>query len=190
VQQQIPRITGPIKENGPTPDSAYLGGPISDDQWLEYLSIQAYDFLMAIKIRSGHMPPETEQPETGIDNSEVSRIALKTFFNISDAWDLTEQEEKELLGNPSPSLYQQWRAGNGPIVSQATLVRISYVLGIYKNLRILYPDESRANAWIRKPNKAFAGASGLERMIQDLASVRHYLDSFVDYPSPSAISDS
>lgn len=136
------------------------------------------------------MPPETERQETGIDNSEVSRIALKAFFNICDAWGLTDQEVKGLLGNPSTSLHQEWRAGNGPIVSQETLVRISYVLGIYKNLRILYSDESRANAWIRKPNKAFAGESGLERMIQDLASVRHYLDSFVDYPPPSAISDS
>ena len=136
------------------------------------------------------MPPETERQKTGIDNSEVSRIALKAFFNISDAWDLTEQEEKELLGNPSPSLYQQWRAGQGPTVPEGTLMRISYVLGIYKNLRILYSEESRANAWIRKPNRAFAGESGLQRMIQDLASVRHYLDSFVDYPSPSAISDS
>jgi len=136
------------------------------------------------------MPSETERQETWIENSEVSRIALKAFFNISDAWGLTDQEEKELLGNPSPSLYKEWRAGQGPTVPEATLMRISYVLGIYKSLRILYSEESRANAWIRKPNRAFAGESGLERMIQDLASVRHYLDSFVDYPSPSAISDS
>ena len=135
------------------------------------------------------MPSETEWPVIKSSEAGVSRVALKGFFNISDAWGLTENEIVGLLGNPSPVLYQDWRAGKEPTVPQETLKRISYVFGIYKNLRILFQNESRESAWLRKPNRAFAGESALGRMSQDLASVRHYLDSFVDYPASFATTD-
>jgi len=55
--------------------------------------------------------------------------------------------------------------------------KISYVLGIYKALRIMYPTEERANAWPAKPNRAFGGRSALDLMLEgDLATVRRYLD--------------
>ena len=63
------------------------------------------------------------------------------------------------------------------------LERISYVLGIYKALQILIPDEARADAWIATPNTAplFGGHSALERMlggnVGDLYAVRQYLDA-------------
>lgn len=135
------------------------------------------------------MPSETEWPVTKSSEAEVSRVALKGFFHISNVWGLTENETKCLLGDPSPALYQEWRAGKGPTVSLETLKRISYVFGIYKNLRILFQNESRESAWLRKPNRAFEGESALGRMSQDLASVRHYLDSFVDYPAPFSTTD-
>ena len=69
----------------------------------------------------------------------------------------------------------------GLTVSEEALIRISYVMGIYKNLRLLFPTESQANAWVRKPNRDFDGEPALNRMCEDLAAVRHYLDSSVDY---------
>ena len=63
------------------------------------------------------------------------------------------------------------------------LERISYLLGIFKALHILLPDEEAADAWVRKPNTAplFAGTSALERMmsgqVSDLYVVRQYLDA-------------
>ena len=64
-----------------------------------------------------------------------------------------------------------------------TLERISYVLGIYKALRILLPTEAAANEWIHKPNSAylFGGNSALEKLMKghviDLADVRRYVDA-------------
>ena len=64
-----------------------------------------------------------------------------------------------------------------------TLERLSYILGIYKALQILLPDEQAADRWIRKPNVApvFAGRSALEQMLSgqvaDLYRVRQYLDA-------------
>jgi len=57
------------------------------------------------------------------------------------------------------------------------------VLGIYKALRILLPDDMAADAWVRQPNAAtpFGGRSALERMlggqVSDLFVVREYLDA-------------
>lgn len=126
------------------------------------------------------MAKETKNQLTEVNPSDVSQTALKVFFNITNAWDLTESEKKTLLGNPSSSQYECWRAGTESALSEDILMRISYVIGIYKNLRLLFPTESRANAWIRKPNREFGGEPALSKMYEDLASVRRYLDSFVE----------
>jgi Protein of unknown function (DUF2384) len=59
--------------------------------------------------------------------------------------------------------------------------RISYVLGIFKALEIVYRQAEDADRWVRQPNLAFGGQSALERMlagqITDLAAVRDYLES-------------
>ena len=57
------------------------------------------------------------------------------------------------------------------------------MLGIYKALQILLPDERAADEWVRRPNSAvpFGGRSALERMssgqVADLYVVRQYLDA-------------
>jgi hypothetical protein len=66
-----------------------------------------------------------------------------------------------------------------------TLERISYILGIYKNLHILLGDKKSADTWIRRTNKAvlFGGHSAIERMtsgnVSDLFVVRRFLDAQV-----------
>jgi len=55
--------------------------------------------------------------------------------------------------------------------------QISDVFGIYKNLRIIFPTEQQANEWVRKPNKAFDNRTAIEVMVDDLSTVRRYLDS-------------
>ena len=63
------------------------------------------------------------------------------------------------------------------------LERVSYILGIYKALNILLPNEQAADAWVRCPNTAplFGGKSALDRMllgkVSDLYVVRQYLDA-------------
>lgn len=114
------------------------------------------------------------------DPKEVSRVGLKTFFNITQLWGLRPQEERILLGEPANSTFYKWRNGEGPVVPKDTMERISYVLGIYKALRILFPTEERAAAWPKKPNRYFGGDSALDVMLKgsvtNLADVRRYLD--------------
>jgi hypothetical protein len=111
-----------------------------------------------------------------------SAVALKAFFGITQKWQLTPDQECILLGVPKPTFYR-WKRQKDGALNLDTLERISYVLGIYKALRILLPNESAANNWIHKPNHAplFGGKSALEKLLVgrviDLADVRRYLDA-------------
>jgi len=115
------------------------------------------------------------------DPMVVSNTALKVFFNIADAWGLSSQDEMILLGGPARSTFYKWRNDEGPAVPKDTLERISYVMGIYKALRLLFPTEDQANAWPRKPNRDFGGEPALSVMLKgsviNLADVRRYLDA-------------
>jgi uncharacterized protein (DUF2384 family) len=114
---------------------------------------------------------------------ELGATALTAFFNITGAWGLSAEEERTLLGAPPRSTFFKWKSERSARLSPDTLERISYVMGIYKALRILLPTEEAANDWIKKPNTAhgFSGKSALDRMLAgrviDLADVRRYLDA-------------
>jgi hypothetical protein len=62
------------------------------------------------------------------------------------------------------------------------LMRISLVLGIYKDLHVLYPEPDLANRWVRLPNAnpLFGGQPALTLMteggIDGLYQVRRLLD--------------
>jgi hypothetical protein len=115
---------------------------------------------------------------------DMSAAGLRAFFNIAQAWGLSEQEQLVLLGQPSRSTYYKWKsAPQTADLKRDTLERLSYILGIYKALQILLPDSAAADAWVKKPNTAplFGGKSALDRMlggnIGDLLAVRQYLDA-------------
>lgn len=119
----------------------------------------------------------------GFDPDELGAAALTAFFNITAAWHLGAEEERTLLGSPPRSTFFKWKSERAARLSADTLERISYVMGIYKALRILLPTQEMADSWVKKPNTAqgFGGKSALERMLAgrvvDLADVRRYLDA-------------
>ncbi|MGP4845429.1 MbcA/ParS/Xre antitoxin family protein [Marinobacter sp. 1Y8] len=103
--------------------------------------------------------------------------AVRTYNRITQAWKLKRSDVLALIGNPDETTYQAWQNNSGPPIQPDTLERISYVLGIYKALRTLFPNEDQANAWIKKSNRHFDGRAALEVMLDgDLATVRRYLD--------------
>ncbi|MEO5829713.1 MAG: MbcA/ParS/Xre antitoxin family protein [Rhodanobacter sp.] len=109
--------------------------------------------------------------------------ALGAFFRLAEYWNLRIADQRKLLGDPPESTYYKWKRQQDGALSRDTLERISYLLGIWKSLQILFPDRSQADAWLRKPNAAalFGGHSALERMLSgnvaDLFVVRQYLDA-------------
>jgi antitoxin Xre/MbcA/ParS-like protein len=126
---------------------------------------------------------ERRAAQVDLGTKEAAQALLRTFFGIAQAWELSTREAMTLLGLRSRSTYHVWKDGKSGPLPRDTLERISYVLGIYKALRLLLPSDEAADAWIRKPNAAplFGGRSALERLLSgnvaDLYEVRRYLDS-------------
>ncbi len=112
---------------------------------------------------------------------KTAEVALKVFFNIMNAWHVEESQQMVLLGQSNLSTYSDWKKGKVSELSDDTLERISYVIGIYKSLKILFHTESQANAWPHKPNEVFDGESALNFMLKDgvtnLSKVKMYLDT-------------
>lgn len=108
--------------------------------------------------------------------------ALKAFFDLAEKWRLTAEEQIVLLGAPGRSTFFKWKREGG-LPPRDTLERISYLLGIYKALHILFPDDAAADAWVRKPNAGpmFEDRSAMDVMLRGdmavLMNVRRYLDA-------------
>ncbi|MBB3226585.1 hypothetical protein FHW69_001175 [Luteibacter sp. Sphag1AF] len=115
--------------------------------------------------------------------ADLGGPALRAFFALAERWDLRVAEQRTLLGDPPESTFYKWKRQQDGTPSRDVIERISYLLGIYKDLQILFPDSDQADAWIRKPNDAslFGGAPALARMLSgnvaDLYVVRQYLDA-------------
>jgi hypothetical protein len=115
--------------------------------------------------------------------AQLAEAGLRAFFRIAQAWGLSVEEQITLLGGPARSTYFKWKRDGASVLPRDVLERLSYLLGIYKALQILLPEEVAADAWVRRPNAAplFGGRSALERMLSgnvaDLYLVRQYLDA-------------
>ena len=113
----------------------------------------------------------------------LSGPGLRAFFKLAERWDLRVAEQRKLLGDPPESTFYKWKREQDGALGRDTLERISYLLGIFKALAILFPDPARADAWLRKSSSAvtFGGQSALDRMLSgnvaDLFVVRQYLDA-------------
>jgi len=112
---------------------------------------------------------------------EKVAAAMRAFFRIAALWSLSNEQAQVLLGRPARSTFYKWKRGRVSGVPHDTVRRVSYVLGIYKALQILFKSAEQADAWVHRPNAAFGGGSACARMlagdVTDLAAVRRYLDA-------------
>ena len=83
---------------------------------------------------------------------KISGPAIRTFLNVAQAWQLSIEDARALLGWPPESTFYKYKAGQIGTLSYDMLMRISLVLGIYKALHILYPEPALADGWVKLPN--------------------------------------
>jgi hypothetical protein len=113
---------------------------------------------------------------------QMTGPALRTFFNVAEAWKLTNEEQRALLGWPAEATFYNYKAGKAGTLPYDMLMRISLILGIYKNLQILYPEAGLADQWIRLPNSnpLFGGKPAMALLaggeMDALYQVRRLLD--------------
>jgi hypothetical protein len=130
--------------------------------------------------RSEESLPNRQDPAV---RKKLSGPAIRSFFKIGEAWKLTVEEQKALLGWPATSTLYKYKQNDVGTLSYDALVRISLVLGIYKALHILYSDNELADRWIKLPNanSLFGGRPAVDFLkkagIDGLYQVRRLLDS-------------
>lgn len=112
----------------------------------------------------------------------LSRSALKGFFQLASAWQVRDEDARELLGGVSSSAFYEWKKNPDRVLEVDRITRISYLLGIYKALHILYGDKL-ADEWIHLPNSnpVFNGRAPLAFMLAggllSMQTVRRLLDA-------------
>jgi len=112
----------------------------------------------------------------------MSGPAMRTFFNVASAWQLSTEEQRALLGWPAESTFYKYKADQVSTLPYDMLMRISLVLGIYKSLHILYPAPDLADRWVKLPNSnpLFGGKPAVALMAEGgmdgLYQVRRLLD--------------
>ena len=133
-------------------------------------------------------PKSRFEPATLVDlhsraeRERLSQSALKGFFKLSAAWQLRDDEARELLGGLSSSSYYDWKRNPDRVLEVDRITRVSYLLGIYKGLHILYGDKL-ADEWVHLPNSnaVFGGRSPLAYMLGGgllaMQTVRKLLDA-------------
>lgn len=108
--------------------------------------------------------------------------ALKAFFNIVKAWHLRDEDAMRLLGGMASSTYYAMKKSPRRTLDPDTMLRISYLVGIFKALNILH-NRTLADRWVTLPNgnPIFRGITPLEYMIRGgipaIQVVRRLLDA-------------
>jgi len=114
---------------------------------------------------------------------QMSGPAMRAFLNIAEEWRLPNEAQRALLGWPAESTFFKYKTGETGTLSYDMLMRISLVLGIYKDLHILYPEPQLADRWVHLPNSnpLFGGRPAIDLMIDagmdGLYQVRRLLDA-------------
>ncbi|MEW6020624.1 MAG: MbcA/ParS/Xre antitoxin family protein [Pseudomonadota bacterium] len=116
------------------------------------------------------------------ERERLSQSALKGFFKLIAAWQVRDDDARELLGGLSASSFYDWKKNPDRVLEVDRITRISYLLGIYKALHILYGDKL-ADEWVNLPNTniIFGGRTPLAMMLGGgllaMQTVRQLLDA-------------
>lgn len=125
----------------------------------------------------------TMQTRTNQINAIPDEVIWKSLMNLVQRFDLKEGEARILMGDMPRSTYTSHKAK----LNRDQKERVSYLLGIYKSLRILFDDGEQARTWINRENTLppFNGVTPkyymLEGGIVRLAEVRKFLDFWRGY---------
>jgi Protein of unknown function (DUF2384) len=113
----------------------------------------------------------------------LSPSALKAFFNIIERWNVRDEDARQLLGGVTNGpYYEMKKSPEDRVLETDKLLRISYLVGIFKALNILHGKEL-ADEWVRLPNanRIFSGSAPLAYMtkggVPAMQTVRRLLDA-------------
>lgn len=113
------------------------------------------------------------------DRGAIARMVMKLF----EHWQLTTEEQVALLGlaGNNRAALARYRKGEAIGTSRDQYERVGHLLGIHKNLRLLFPhNRDLAYQWMSTRNRAFDNRTPVEVISEwgfaGLLMVRTYLD--------------
>lgn len=120
--------------------------------------------------------PQVEAPQ---DKGALAKMAM----TLLDHWRLSTEDQAALLGIApgNRAALARYRRGEPIGTSRDQLERVGHLLGIHKNLRLLFPhDRDLAYRWMSTRNKAFDNLTPVDVIREwgfgGLLTVRSYLD--------------
>jgi len=131
---------------------------------------------------SWYAAPELVDITSPEERKRLGPSALKAFFNIVKCWHLRDEDAMRLLGGMASSTYYAIKKSPRRAVDPDTMLRISYLVGIFKALNILH-GKALADRWItlKNSNPIFRGNTPLEYMVRGgipaIQLVRRLLDA-------------
>ena len=123
--------------------------------------------------------PDLSDPKT---RARLSPAAIAAFLRIVEVWGLKNEQAMALLGGMSNGKYHDLKRHRTVVLGQDELTRISYIIGIFKALNILFSPKL-ANQWVQlaNTNPMFKGAAPIQIMVRlgmpALMETRRLLDS-------------
>jgi len=130
-----------------------------------------------------YRPQAATDLSSDADRERLSTPALKAFFKMVEHFAIKVEDARKLLGGISNGPYYEMR--NHPddyVLSQDELLRVSFLVGIFKALHILH-GHNIADRWLQleNANVIFGGKTPLQYMVQGglpaMETVRRLLDA-------------
>lgn len=117
------------------------------------------------------------------ERERLTPAALTAFFKIMERWGVRDEDARHLLGGVTNGPYYELkRRPRGRVLDADKLLRISFLVGIFKALNVLH-GRTLADRWVQLPNsnRIFGGVSPLEYMrdggVPAMQTVRRLLDA-------------
>lgn len=101
------------------------------------------------------------------ERERLGPAAIRAFFNIMERWSVRDEDARRLLGGISNGAFYALKKDPERSLDEDKLRRVSYLVGIFKALNILYGEEL-ADRWMLLPNKnrIFAGTTPLSYLMK------------------------
>lgn len=124
---------------------------------------------------------ETSQPSV---NEAQGRVLAEAFWRLVHHYRLTRKEQAVLLGMKHTRRIKELDERKEIPLEADKFARIGNLIGIHKNLRILFPENREVvYAWMKTPRKEFGNKSALQWIEENevdsfkrLFTVRRMLD--------------
>lgn len=134
--------------------------------------------------------PVSELQNTPASSDKSRKALTEAFFNLAQHWDLSRQEEAQLLGwnysgdSGKRGTLDPMRKGQSILPDdQDKIERVIDLINIHKSLRVLFPasgDRRQVYDWVKVKRERFGGHSALDIMLSEgkigIHAIRRYLD--------------